>query len=74
MMEGKMPHAKSAYEKRSVLDRRSPVSRPILDIVAKYPGNQDRGNFKERRSGWEERYGWERISIWSSSPKYSKLP
>jgi len=75
-MEEKMPHTKSVHTKRSLVDRRSPVDRRILDMGPGYPGSEGRLNFKvkDRRRGWEDRYGWERISKWSSSPIYSDLP
>jgi hypothetical protein len=64
----------SAYEKRTLIDRRSPVDRRILDMGPGYPGAEDRITIKDRRRGWEDRYGWERISRWSSSPVYPDLP
>ena len=70
-----MPHAKSVYTKRSLVDRRSPIDRRIMDMGPGYPESESRQNFKvkDRRRGWEDRYGWERISKWSSSPTYSDL-
>ncbi len=69
-----MVHAKNVYAKRSLVDRRSPVDRRILDMGPGYPGMENRADRKDRRRGWEDRYGWERISKWSSSPTYSDLP
>lgn len=69
-----MSQTKSVYTKRSLVDRRSPLDRRILDMGPGYPGNNNRDGFKDRRRGWEDRYGWERISKWSSSPIYSDLP
>ncbi|NOX32588.1 MAG: hypothetical protein GXP56_02455 [Deltaproteobacteria bacterium] len=69
-----MALVKSVYAKRSLIDRRSPVDRRVLDMGPGYPGRQKRENKNDRRRGWEDRYGWERISKWSSSPVYSDLP
>lgn len=75
-----MVQTKSVYAKRSLVDRRSPVDRRILDMGPGYPGQEKREkkrkkvDLKDRRRGWEDRYGWERISKWSSSPIYSDLP
>jgi hypothetical protein len=69
-----MAQAKNVYERRSILDRRTPVDRRILDMGPGYPASQKREIQKDRRRGWEDRYGWERISKWSSSPIYSDLP
>jgi len=69
-----MQHAKSVHAKRSLIDRRTPIDRRILDMGPGYPGGEMRNNFKDRRKGWEDRYGWERISRWTSSPIYSDLP
>ena len=71
-----MQYGKSVYSKRSLVDRRSPIDRRILDMGPGYPGRENRKNLKmkDRRRGWEDRYGWERISKWSSSPIFSDLP
>jgi hypothetical protein len=69
-----MAQMKSVFAKRSLLDRRSPVDRRILDMGPGYPGDEGRDDLKDRRRGWEDRYGWERISRWSSSPVYTDLP
>ncbi len=69
-----MAQTKSVFAKRSLVDRRSPVDRRILDMGPGYPGDENREDLKDRRRGWEDRYGWERISRWSSSPIYTDLP
>jgi len=69
-----MLHTKSAYVTRSLVDRRAPVDRRILNMGAEYKKKENREYSKDRRRGWEDRYGWERISKWSSSPIYSDLP
>jgi hypothetical protein len=63
----------NVYVKRSLVDRRSPVDRRILDMGPGYPGAEDRITIQDRRRGWEDRFGWERISRWSSSPVYPDL-
>ena len=69
-----MAQVENLYAKRTLIDRRSPVDRRILDMGPGYPGAEDRIGIKDRRRGWEDRYGWERISRWSSSPVYPDLP
>jgi hypothetical protein len=69
-----MAQTKSVFAKRSLVDRRTPVDRRVLDMGPGYPSDQIREDLKGRRHGWEDRYGWERISRWSSSPIYTDLP
>ena len=69
-----MLRTKSAYVTRSLVDRRAPVDRRILNMGSVYKGKENREYSEDRRRGWEDRYGWERLSKWSSSPIYSDLP